>query len=65
MLRLHLPRAAEITFRRDGAVIHTESSAELGVEISQPGAYRVEARIDRRLWLLSNPIHLRRPAAPS
>jgi hypothetical protein len=66
ILRLRLPRAAEVTVSRDGAVIHTESSAELGVEIGEPGAYRVEARIDGRLWLLSNPIHLRRdPAARS
>jgi hypothetical protein len=66
MLRLRLPRAAEVTVRRDGTVIHAERSAELGVEIGDPGAYRVEARINGRLWLLSNPIHLRQgPAARS
>ena len=27
--------------------------------ITDPGAYRVEARIAGRLWLLSNPVHLR------
>ena len=59
MLRLRLPQAAEVTVRRDGAVIHTESSAEVDMEIGHAGAYRVEARIDGRLWLLSNPIHLR------
>ena len=66
ILRLRLPRAAEVTLRRDGDVIDTGKSAELGVEIGEPGAYRVEARINGRLWLLSNPIHLRRgPAARS
>jgi len=66
MLRLRLPGAAEVTVLRDGAVIHTGNSAELDVEIGEAGAYRVEARIDGRLWLLSNPIHLRRdPAARS
>jgi hypothetical protein len=28
-------------------------------DVELPGVYRVEARIDTRLWLLSNPIHLR------
>lgn len=59
MLRLRLPRAAEITLRRDGAVLQTGNTAELEMEIGEPGVYRVEARIDGRLWLLSNPIHLR------
>ena len=64
MLRLRLPRSAEVTVLRDGTVIHTGNAAELDVAIGEAGAYRVEARIDGRLWLLSNPIHLRRdPAA--
>jgi PHP domain len=59
VLRLRLPQAADVTVRRDGAAIHTAQSAELDLEIADPGGYRVEARIDGRLWLLSNPIHLR------
>jgi hypothetical protein len=34
-------------------------STTLDLDIAEPGAYRLEARIDGRLWLLSNPIHLR------
>jgi hypothetical protein len=34
-------------------------AAALDVEIEARGVYRIEARIDGRLWLLSNPVHLR------
>jgi len=58
-LRVRLPRAAEIMVIRDGMRLHGlhGDSLDLGVEL--PGVYRVEVRIDGRLWLLSNPIHLR------
>jgi hypothetical protein len=58
-LHLSLPRPAEIVVLRDGVPIHKANAAALDLRIHEPGAYRVEARIDRRLWLLSNPIHLR------
>jgi hypothetical protein len=59
VLRLRLPSAAEIKVLRDGHVIDESSSAKLDLAIANPGVYRVEARLDGRLWLLSNPIHLR------
>jgi hypothetical protein len=31
----------------------------MGADITDSGVYRVEARIDERLWLVSNPVHLR------
>ena len=34
-------------------------AAALELEIGGAGVYRIEARIDGRLWLLSNPVHLR------
>jgi hypothetical protein len=40
----------------DGAPIHTAGGAALDVRIEGRGVYRVEARIDGRLWLLSNPL---------
>jgi len=43
----------------DGATFAAGSAAAMNVDIGAPGVYRVEARIDRRLWLLSNPVHLR------
>ena len=31
----------------------------MDLDVERPGVYRVEARIDGRLWLLSNQIQLR------
>ena len=58
-LHVRLPQPAEIALVRDGEPLHLAHGAavELGIEL--PGVYRVEARIEGRLWLLSNPIHLR------
>jgi hypothetical protein len=58
-LHVRLPRAAEIVVLRDGARLHRAHGAAVDVGLELPGVYRVEARIDGRLWLLSNPIHLR------
>ena len=58
-LRVRLPRPAELRVLRNGAPIHDARSATLDLDIGQPGVYRVEARIEGRLWLLSNPVHLR------
>jgi hypothetical protein len=58
-LHVRLPRAAEIVVFRDGARLHRAHGAAVDVGLELPGVYRVEARIDGRLWLLSNPIHLR------
>jgi hypothetical protein len=58
-LRLRLPRPADVTVRRNGAAIDARRSEQLDLDIADEGAYRVEARIDGRLWLLSNPVHLR------
>jgi hypothetical protein len=44
---------------RDGAPFHAARGAALDVPVEGRGVYRIEARIDGRLWLLSNPVHLR------
>jgi hypothetical protein len=59
VLRVRLPRVAEVGVLRDGAPFHQARVAALNVDIAARGVYRVEARIDGRLWLLSNPVHLR------
>jgi hypothetical protein len=59
VLRIRLPRAADIVVCRNGDPIHQAQSATLDLGIEAPGAHRVETRIDGRLWLLSNPVHLR------
>ena len=58
-LRLRLPHRAEVKVVRNGEPIHAERSAELDLDVVEPGAYRIEARIEGRFWLLSNPVHLR------
>jgi hypothetical protein len=59
LLRVRLPRAAELRVIHDGALLHESHGAELELEVAARGVYRVEAGIGGRLWLLSNPIHLR------
>jgi hypothetical protein len=59
VLRVRLPHEAEVSVLRDGARFHHAQGRDLDVPIEAPGAYRVEARIGGRLWLLSNPVHLR------
>ena len=59
-LRLRLPHEADVHFLRDGEPFHEAHGRNHDVRIEAPGGYRVEARIDGRLWLLSNPVHLRR-----
>ena len=59
ILRLRLTRAADIQVLRDGSPWHAAHDERLDLDVEEPGAYRVEALIGGRLWLLSNPIHLR------
>jgi hypothetical protein len=59
VLRLRLPRKAEIRVIRDGAPILEAHAAALDVDVHEAGRYRVEARINGRVWLLSNPVYLR------
>jgi hypothetical protein len=59
VLRVRLPREAELRVLRDGAPFHQARGRDLDVPIEAPGAYRIEARIGGRVWLLSNPVHLR------
>jgi hypothetical protein len=58
-LRLRLPHPADIRVLRDGSPLRAAHGTHLDLDIEEAGAYRVEARIGDRLWLLSNPIHLR------
>ena len=59
VLRLRLPSAADVKVLHNGRQIDETHSAKLDLAIADPGAYRIEARIGGRLWLLSNPVHLR------
>jgi hypothetical protein len=59
VLRVRLPREADVRVVRGGAPIAEAWGAALDARIVDRGVYRVEARIGGRLWLLSNPVHLR------
>jgi hypothetical protein len=59
MLRLRLPRAGDIQLFRDGSPWYAAHGSRIDLDVQAPGAYRVEVRIRGRLWLISNPIHLR------
>jgi hypothetical protein len=59
VLRVRLPREADVRVLRNGAPVHESSGAALDVEVGEPGRYRVEGRINGRVWLLSNPVYLR------
>jgi hypothetical protein len=59
VLHVELPRVADVVVLRDGSPVHRANAAAVATDIALPGVYRVEARIEGRLWLLSNPVHLR------
>jgi hypothetical protein len=59
VLRVRLPQAADVRVVSDGALARELHGDVLDVDIDGRGVYRIEARIDERLWLLSNCIHLR------
>jgi hypothetical protein len=59
VLRVRLPREADVRVIRDGAVVHQACGAALDVDVGEPGVHRIEARIGERVWLLSNPVYLR------
>jgi hypothetical protein len=63
ILRARTPRPAALRLLRNGAEIAREEGASLEVPVSEPGVYRVEARLTaygrERTWILSNPVYLR------
>jgi hypothetical protein len=59
VLRVRLPGAADIEVLRNGSPWYAARGDRLDLHVDEPGAYRLEARIGGRLWLLSTPIHLR------
>jgi hypothetical protein len=59
VLRVRLPRAADVRVIRDGTAWQGVRGSAPDVDLPGRGVYRVEARVDGRLWLLSNAVHLR------
>ena len=58
-LRVRLPRPARVRLLAGGEEIADVHASDLDRTVAQAAAYRVEARLDDRAWILSNPIYLR------
>jgi len=58
--RLHVefPAAVEFVLRCDGLPLFWGTGNRISFPLPCPGVYRVEAYIDRRIWILSNPIRI-------
>lgn len=63
-LQIVLPTAAEGRLLRDGVVYSQFTGQTHGVLVMDPGVYRVEARLDGRPWLYSNPIYVKSVWSP-
>lgn len=64
-LQVRLPGVTECILFKDGAPLKAWRDREIFVQtINQPGVYRVECYIEflgrRRVWIISNPIYVRR-----
>ena len=54
------PRAAELRLLRDGRVLaERQKATALELVVETPGVYRVEALLNGRPWVFTNPIYLR------
>jgi hypothetical protein len=58
VLRVRVPRPAELRLVKDGAEVARLVRAELDHAAEDAGSYRVEARLDGRVWILSNPLRV-------
>ncbi len=61
VVRVRLPRSAEIRLIHNGHQLLAAEGRGLEFPAVRPGAYRVEAWLDRRPWIFSNPIWFTRP----
>lgn len=55
---IELPEEGEIAIRHNGQPLFWGTGQKIDFPAPTPGVYRVEVRLNRRLWILSNPIRL-------
>lgn len=53
------PRPATLRLIRNGAQIEERTGSRMEHTATEPGVYRIEAHLNDRTWILSNPIYLR------
>lgn len=58
-LRARLPQPAEVTLLRDGRPVESNRADTLTHEAEGRGVFRVQATLEDRTWIISNPIYLR------
>jgi hypothetical protein len=58
-LRARVPRPASLRLMAGGKEVTAVHGTELDHIAAEPAAYRIEARLDGRMWILSNPVYLR------
>jgi hypothetical protein len=54
-----LPREAHLSIIKNGVAIRRTVEKELVFTADTPGVYRIEARLDEKPWIYTNPIYLR------
>jgi hypothetical protein len=59
ILTVTVPAVAEVTLVHNGRRTLVEEGTDVRFPASEPGVYRVEARLGGRPWIFSNPIFLR------
>jgi hypothetical protein len=57
-LHVEFPAAVEFVLRCDGLPLFWGTGHRIAFPLPCPGVFRVEAYIDKRLWILSNPIRI-------
>jgi hypothetical protein len=62
-LRVRLPQPATVRLITDGEAWFTDTRSAFDVELNGAGVIRLEAHLDGRPWIFTNPIYLR-PAVP-
>lgn len=58
-IRAWSPHKAHIRLFKDGALLHSINGQELRSAVSEPGVYRAEVYVRKKLWIISNPIYVR------
>lgn len=56
---IKVPQSAEVILRHNGQPLFWGTADEIKFPAPMPGSYRVEVQLNRKLWILSNPIRLR------
>ena len=59
-LHAHCPEAAALSLLRDGECVAECEGRDLEATATEPGVYRIEARLAAQPWIFSNPIYVRR-----